>query len=412
MVNAFQEGMQFAQERTRRENREKGIGALADEFGDQALAPQEFQAVRGTDRLDRQLTADEAQRGVENTRADVVEQERADELARAAQLRGSRATVRFYQTGLTNGVPIEEITARAAPALQALGIDPSNFQELNAQITANPDILNQMEAAIRGQSAGDRRAIGRPVAVRLGDGTTGLIQTFSDGTTEQVSGVTPLDQELAGGRLDVARGSLAVKQPDVQGQIAEEKEVGKGRGAVRVEDLPTSRTAVAAQEAKLASGEATAGRAISAIDSAMGEVDGITAGFVGGVTSFIPGTPAFDLVEEILPVVSQEFVANLQNMRDMSKTGGAVGNVSNAEGDKLQALRGSLNTGQSPEQLLKNMQKMKDQILASRALIQDAWVQDQAARAEAAAAGGAAPTGLAVSPEDQALFDKYGIGQP
>ena len=392
MVNAFQEGMQFAQERTRRENREKGIGALADEFGDQALAPQEFQAVRGTARLDKKFISDEKQQGVENARADVIAANTETDRATAERERAAGALLGVYESGFKNGIDPAQITERFAPVLQKLGVDPASFPDLNASFTEDPEgTIAALKAALRGQRKRGTGVRQRPIRVVNEDGTLSFFQV-DEATGEFVdTGLVPAQSVEAGRRLTVAEANVDAKQPGFKGAVKEEEALGAGRGAIRVEDLPTSRTAVAAQQAKLDSGEATAGRAVSALDDAMGEVGTFTAGTAGAILKLIPGTPAFDLVEEILPVVSQEFVANLQNMRDMSKTGGAVGNVSNAEGDKLQALRGSLNTGQSPDQLLKNMQKMKAQILASRALIQEAWVQDQAARAEAVAAGGAAP---------------------
>ena len=390
MVNAFQQGQQFALEQDKRQRIEKGVNALADQFGPQALAPNAFSVVRGADRAERTFQAQQQQMNVVNRRAETTAAKTEEDRERQEQINASRIMLKLYEEGLASGTDPAAITTKFAPILQMVGVDPANFQDLNASFAADPEgTLNVLRASLEDQDKKERRLI-QSIPVTTG-GQPRIMQMFSDGTTEIVEGVTPLKQELAAGRL-------AVKQPGVQGLIAEEKAVGAARGQRRAEDLPTSRTAVAAQEAKLASGEATSGRAVEAIDSAMGEVNSLTAGFVGGVSKFIPGTPAFDLVEEILPIVSQEFVANLQNMRDMSKTGGAVGNVSNAEGDKLQALRGSLNTGQSPAQLLRNMQKMRDQIIASRALIQQAWDADQAARAEAAG-GGPAGQVLRFNPE-------------
>lgn len=50
----------------------------------------------------------------------------------------------------------------------------------------------------------------------------------------------------------------------------------------------------------------------------------------------------------------------LQAMRQNSKTGGALGNVSDVEGKRLESTFGSLNTTQAPEDMLKTIQGIKD----------------------------------------------------
>lgn len=405
MVNAFQEGQRFAQERTARRQQIRGINALGKEFGTGALAPAAFAAVTGSERAERKLGFDQEQRAITNQRnvgadrrLDATAAREQEEFEIAEQTRVMGAIVGFYQTGRDNGVSFEEITKRVSPALLKLGIDEQELGELPALLAADPGILDRLKGALDEQDVAGRRLIGTPTVITDANGDQSEIQHFTDGTQRIVAlppGSRTQQSIAAANRANTSARKAAVAEEKIEPTAAEllslvkerGKTVGKGEGAVIVEDLPTSRTAIAAQKAKIDSGVATSNRAIAAIKSARDQVSAISAGFIGGVTSFIPGTPAFNLVEEILPAISQEFVANLQNMRDMSKTGGAVGNVSNAEGDKLQALRGSLNIGQSPPQLLKNMQLMEDQIIASRALIQRAWDDDQAARAEAAGGG-------------------------
>ena len=50
----------------------------------------------------------------------------------------------------------------------------------------------------------------------------------------------------------------------------------------------------------------------------------------------------------------------LQEMRNASKTGGALGSVAVQELTALQSVLGSLDVGQSNEQLKANLQKIKD----------------------------------------------------
>ena len=83
---------------------------------------------------------------------------------------------------------------------------------------------------------------------------------------------------------------------------------------------------------------------------------------VGSYTRFIRGTPAFDFAAQVDSLKANIFTGELTAMREASKTGGAVGNVSDKEGDRLAAVLGALDTGQSPEQFAENLQKIKDSI--------------------------------------------------
>ena len=50
----------------------------------------------------------------------------------------------------------------------------------------------------------------------------------------------------------------------------------------------------------------------------------------------------------------------MQQLKEASETGGALGQVSNFELENLQAVRGSLEQTQSPEQLLRNTNRIKE----------------------------------------------------
>ena len=50
----------------------------------------------------------------------------------------------------------------------------------------------------------------------------------------------------------------------------------------------------------------------------------------------------------------------MQQLKEASETGGALGQVSNFELENLQAVRGSLEQTQSPEQLLRNTKRIKE----------------------------------------------------
>ena len=80
-----------------------------------------------------------------------------------------------------------------------------------------------------------------------------------------------------------------------------------------------------------------------------------TTGIVGGIMSYIPGSGRSDLEATLTSVDSATALATLQNMREQSPTGGALGNVTERELDLLKATFGSLKTSQSPAQLTRNL---------------------------------------------------------
>lgn len=95
------------------------------------------------------------------------------------------------------------------------------------------------------------------------------------------------------------------------------------------------------------------------IDQAIKNADGYTSGFMGSVTSNIPGTKAYDLSNTLNTVRANLGFDKLQDMRNNSPTGGALGQVSEQENRLLQSTWGSVEQSQSPAQLKANLTRIK-----------------------------------------------------
>jgi hypothetical protein len=95
------------------------------------------------------------------------------------------------------------------------------------------------------------------------------------------------------------------------------------------------------------------------IDQAIKNADGYTSGFMGSVTSNIPGTKAYDLSATLGTVKANLGFDKLQDMRNNSPTGGALGAISDQENKLLQSTWGSVEQSQSPAQLKANLGKIK-----------------------------------------------------
>lgn len=77
-----------------------------------------------------------------------------------------------------------------------------------------------------------------------------------------------------------------------------------------------------------------------------------------GVIPNIPGTAAADAAAKLSTLKSQVAFGVLQDMRNNSKTGGALGQVSDKEGALLQANLAALEKSQSVEQMKESLQKI------------------------------------------------------
>ena len=120
------------------------------------------------------------------------------------------------------------------------------------------------------------------------------------------------------------------------------------------------------------------------IDDAIGILDDDQGSFLkttsgpGSLAKIVPGTEGFDLQATIDTIQANLAFDRLQEMRDASKTGGALGSVSERELNLLQSSVESLQVGQSPERLRENLAKVKrhyqrfiNALEAERAMLQE-----------------------------------------
>jgi hypothetical protein len=98
---------------------------------------------------------------------------------------------------------------------------------------------------------------------------------------------------------------------------------------------------------------------LSALSDAKKLVGASTAGFGGSMAVKVPGTDAVDLRSQLETVKANLGFDRLQQMRDMSPTGGALGSVAVQELTALQSTVASLDQQQSPAQLRRNLEKIE-----------------------------------------------------
>lgn len=106
--------------------------------------------------------------------------------------------------------------------------------------------------------------------------------------------------------------------------------------------------------------------------------NGLTTGWTGSLVSAIPGTEAYDLKADVDTLLANAGFDRLQEMRDNSPTGGALGAVSERELALLQASAQNLLNSQSKEQFIKNLASFKEQRTRTIENMHKAYEQDYA----------------------------------
>ena len=96
-----------------------------------------------------------------------------------------------------------------------------------------------------------------------------------------------------------------------------------------------------------------------------------TAGPVGAIMRNVPGSGAYNLNKTIDAIKANIGFAELQAMREASPTGGALGQVAVQELNMLQSVLGSLDTAQSPDQLLKSLYAIEKHYKNWKRAVQD-----------------------------------------
>ncbi len=388
MANAFQRGQQTQQtteansvalDASRR--RERGINALGDQFGTAALAPNEFNTVTNAvgregqrkinqrdTALDRVIDADTRQFERANTIEDRViaandrqisQRNTAEDRAIEAkdrkdtdQVAATERLVGFFEAGIKNGADINDIVTRATPALMALGVSPEEIGTLAQDIGENPDLLKEMRGAINSMKSKSltRRAIGKPIEVTNSDGSISFMQSFNDGTTEFIEGVTSrtgnqkdTSLEIAGGGLDVKLSELDRKNlKEVEAQLGEISEA-KNFAETTINAAETVTRDISDIE-RLVAKDMTFGGA--SVPSSIFRVG----------AAIVPGTDAFEVDSLIQSVKSN---IGIDQLLKIKKAGSGLGQVPQSQLETLQGLLGRLEIGRNPELLASNLNDVK-----------------------------------------------------
>ena len=168
------------------------------------------------------------------------------------------------------------------------------------------------------------------------------------------------------GRLSPLEGNRIMDS--IQGQAMAERKAGPTRSEILAREKFEYEKAEDAEENKPLPPvdskyeEAT----LTAVDDALGFLTDDTkkffsTGVIGQALSNVAGTDATSLRAKLDTITSGVGFGRLNDMREASKTGGALGNVSEIELRQLNASMGSLNPNQKPSELKKTLETIKEQ---------------------------------------------------
>ncbi len=245
------------------------------------------------------------------------------------------------------------------------------------------DALLKRQEAQDEIAAGERREAGNARGVRrmLGEfvGREGAPKTstsraqlegmaLQEGVDLPASLTRPTPEEEDDRRVNLEKRLLGLRpqkadQPDQDWVIRGGKPTPIPKGTARPGDEPYDAVAARKAPSDEASPYSTerATRTVQSVDELMGKVNRWTTG-VGSVLSRIPESDARNFAAELDTLKANIAFNELTQMREASKTGGALGQVSNIELGLLQSALGALDPGQSPANLRGQLQKIKGSI--------------------------------------------------
>lgn len=289
---------------------------------------------------------------------------------------------------------IAQAVARAMPELQ--GQIPQDFQTF---VQMKPQILAQVGAtrSMLGQSQGPQVLTSNQVV----DGSV-VTMTPEGPRATPVMGMRPSSESVGLENVDtdqytlqsvqayqnsVARGNpdvtlLQPREPTMEGYRPVRTETGEVRGWVPLpgtEDYREVQNQIRADRENGNMARRQAQNVVEVVDRSINSLEGsdAAAGFVGNLLSRVPGTNTFSLGEDIDTIKANLGFDRLQQMRDASPTGGALGQVSERELAQLERTVRSLAIAQPKERLIENLRTVRDQYQAILSQIRPTVTMEQ-----------------------------------
>lgn len=264
--------------------------------------------------------------------------------------------------------------SRMAPLLSEAGFDPSQFR---LESTDTPESFGQSAAewaqALGGQGTMYNTSLPSNVREHL------YFQSLSPDEQRAYLGMKRSGQLVTTGAGieaydPITQSTTGPVSPDATSAAITQAEANRA-GAVQTarEDATTAAVVPRGRQERIVELTNAAPGAFAAVEYAMQQAQNIVdtaktlkdhpglrtaTGFGGETLSGIPGTPAADAAAIANTLKAQAFAAALADMRAASPTGGAVGQVSDAEGARFENMYANLQQAQSYPQYLRQLDRL------------------------------------------------------
>jgi hypothetical protein len=164
-----------------------------------------------------------------------------------------------------------------------------------------------------------------------------------------------------------------VPEAQITALVMGEKPESPQAAAKRQATEQKTRAQAAKAKAALTTTEATIDDTIKEAEAVQnsGALGGVTG--MGGMLSSIPGTDWADTKARLTTLMARSAFGTLQEMRNNSPTGGALGSVSERELDLLQNAATALSTAQSPEALKQSLGRYIQVLKGSKSRLRTAY---------------------------------------
>jgi hypothetical protein len=262
-------------------------------------------------------------------------------------------------------------------------IDPNNAFQVMTKLAgiAKKTGYKPLDAQLKRAQIGAANALATQRASGGGGGNSVFSQTMDAIDADpELSKLSTIDKiRLAQNRVGT---DLTIS---ANGEVNAMEGAATGRGELKfAERLGTDRGKYMAAgeqglqklQSRVASSTDSSNRVISKIEQVESRVGSNTAGLGGVLLSKLPATEARDVQRDLQTIKANMGFDELQEMRENSPTGGALGPVAVQEIEFLQSVVASLDQDQSVEQFRRNLGEAKAAIKQSNQRITEAYNRD------------------------------------
>lgn len=257
------------------------------------------------------------------------------------------STPDFQQAGRLAGLPVEQFTIT----------DQDTDDAIRQQAQAWAEALTGGTTQRRVQSTFVGKNGNQWIVTADGQTVdTGVpVSQFAQRPIETAAGIEAFDpgRGAAGGPISPSATAPALDAAALARKEAEALGAGRGQAQAEFEAGTVERAERARQQIT------NIDNLLAAVDAAESKIDWNTTGFVGNAMKNVAGTAAHDLQQQLLTIQANLGFDRIQQMREASPTGGALGQVAVQELDALKASVAALAQSQTDQQLRDNLRKVK-----------------------------------------------------